>query len=98
MIIIFTNREKFLFYLALITYAIKTYQVVKYLKIMLNFKLPFNLGKKFFFIIVKSLRRINPALVPEFEIIRNSAENFHIRFADGQITEVNSFPCSIQIR
>lgn len=54
--------------------------------------------KKFFDIIVESLTKIDPALVPKHDIIRNSAENFHIRFADGSVTEVNSFPCSIQIR
>lgn len=51
--------------------------------------------KKFFQIIVDSL----PAeLVPSFTIVRNSSENFHIKFASGEITEVNSFPSSIKIR
>ena len=51
--------------------------------------------KKFFQIIVETL---DPELVPSYKIIKNSSENFHIEFADGSVTEVNSFPCSIQIR
>lgn len=51
--------------------------------------------KKFFKIIVDSL---DPEDLPAFNIVKNSQENFHIEFSDGTVTEVNSFPCSIQIR
>lgn len=51
--------------------------------------------KKFVNIILESL---DPEDVPAHQIIKNSQENYHLQFSNGLITEVNSFPCSIQIR